>query len=63
MSKAKSKMSAIDTKKIVANLQEQFGYKNHLQVPRLLKVVVTMGVKDALVDSKAIYSLLLVKSQ
>ena len=54
MSKEKSKMNAIDTKKIVSNMQEKFNYKNHLQVPRLLKVVVTMGVKDALVDSKAI---------
>lgn len=54
MSKTKSKVSAIDTNVIVANLQKKYNYKNQMEVPKLLKVVVTMGVKDALVDSKAI---------
>ena len=35
-------------------LQEQFGYANVNQVPRLVKVVVNMGVGDAAKDSKLI---------
>src|SRR5947207_14889006 len=37
---------------IVANLRDQFGYANVMQVPRLTKVVVNMGVGDAAKDSK-----------
>ena len=35
-------------------LQEQFGYGNAMQVPRVVKVVVNMGVGDAAKDSKLI---------
>ena len=35
-------------------LQEQFGYKNVMQMPRITKVVVNMGVGDAAKDSKLI---------
>ena len=33
-------------------LMQEFGYKNPLQVPRLEKIVVNMGVGDAVQDSK-----------
>jgi large subunit ribosomal protein L5 len=33
-------------------LQEQFGYKNPMQVPRLEKIVINMGVGEAVADSK-----------
>ncbi len=33
-------------------LQEQFGYRNPMQVPRLVKIVVNMGVGEAARDSK-----------
>jgi large subunit ribosomal protein L5 len=39
---------------IKATLQEQFNYSNVNQVPRLVKVVVNMGVGDAAKDSKLI---------
>ena len=39
---------------VVPALQEQFGYANVMQVPRLLKVVLNMGVGEALQDSKAL---------
>jgi large subunit ribosomal protein L5 len=39
---------------IVARLREQFGYANVMQVPRLTKVVVNMGVGEAARDSKLI---------
>lgn len=35
-------------------LQKQFGYDNAMQVPRLQKIVVNMGVGDAREDSKLI---------
>ena len=36
------------------SLIEEFGYKNHLQAPRLEKIVVNMGVGEAVQDSKKI---------
>ncbi|MBW4095423.1 MAG: 50S ribosomal protein L5 [Acidobacteria bacterium] len=39
---------------IKATLQEEFKYENVNQVPRLVKVVVNMGVGDAAKDSKLI---------
>ncbi|MBV1907386.1 MAG: 50S ribosomal protein L5 [Pseudomonadales bacterium] len=33
-------------------LQEQFGYKNVLQIPRIEKVTLNMGVGDAVADKK-----------
>ena len=39
---------------VVPALQEQFGYKNIMQMPRITKVVVNMGVGDAAKDSKLI---------
>ncbi|HEY3379228.1 MAG TPA: 50S ribosomal protein L5, partial [Armatimonadota bacterium] len=35
-------------------LQEQFAYSNAMQVPRMTKVVVNMGVGEALQDSKTL---------
>lgn len=35
-------------------LQEKYGYHNSMEIPRILKVVVSMGVKDAIQDSKVI---------
>ncbi len=39
---------------IRAGLQDQFGYGNAMQVPRVVKVVVNMGVGEAARDSKLI---------
>ena len=40
--------------KIVPALIEELKHKNEMQVPKLEKIVVSMGVKDAIADSKAI---------
>jgi len=40
--------------RVRASLQEQFGYGNSMQVPKLEKVVLNMGVGDAVQDSKKI---------
>lgn len=39
-----------------ARMKEQFGYTNEMQVPRLEKVVLNMGVGEAVQDSKKLKS-------
>jgi len=39
-------------KKVRPELMKQFGYKNPLQVPRIEKIVVNMGVGEAVQDAK-----------
>lgn len=40
--------------KVVADLQKQFGYKSIMQVPRITKITLNMGVSEAVADRKAI---------
>ena len=39
-------------KEILPNLKKEYGYTSDMQVPRLEKIVLNMGVGDALADSK-----------
>ncbi len=39
---------------VVPQLTEEFGYKNALQVPRIDKIVLNMGVGEAVADSKKV---------
>lgn len=39
---------------VVPALMERFGYKNIMEVPKIEKVVVSMGVGDAVADSRAL---------
>ena len=39
---------------VVSTLQKQFGYENIMQVPKLEKVVINMGVGDARDDAKLV---------
>ncbi len=48
------KFKELYIKEIVKSLQEKFLYKNIHQMPKLLKIVVNMGVSDAVSDSKVI---------
>src|SRR4051812_37960108 len=41
---------------VVKQLTEKFGYKNPMQVPRLEKIVINMGVGEAAVDKKKLDS-------
>jgi large subunit ribosomal protein L5 len=41
-------------KEIVPKLKEKFGYRNVMQVPRLVKVVVNMGLGEAIENIKVI---------
>lgn len=40
--------------KVRANLQKQFNYKNPMQIPKLDKIVINMGVGETVSDSKII---------
>jgi len=42
--------------KLKSSLMEEFGYKNVMEVPRLEKIVINMGVGEAVSDSKKIKS-------
>jgi large subunit ribosomal protein L5 len=41
-------------KEVVPALTKEFGYKNHMQVPRLEKVVINMGLGEATANAKTI---------
>ena len=41
-------------KEIIKNLKDKFEYKNDLEIPKLEKVVINMGVGEAVKDSKKI---------
>lgn len=41
-------------KEIIANLQKQFAYSNKHQMPKIEKIVINMGVGEAVADSKVI---------
>src|SRR3546814_10925313 len=43
-------------KALKASLMEEFGYKNVMEVPRLDKIVVNMGVGEAVADTKKLKS-------
>lgn len=52
MARLKEKFSS----EIAPALQQKFGYKNVMQIPRLEKIVINMGVGEAISNSKAIDS-------
>lgn len=41
-------------KVVVKKLQEEFNYKNKMEIPKILKVCINMGVGEAVKDSKII---------
>jgi len=48
------RMQALYVGKIRADLQKQFGYVNPMQIPKLEKIVINMGLGEAVDDSKVI---------
>ena len=51
-----ARLNEIYTKSIRPELLQQSGYKNILEVPKLQKIVINMGLGDAVQDSKKIAS-------
>ena len=49
-----SRLQEVYKSEIKSSLQEQFGYSNPMQIPRLQKVVLNMGVGEAVNDSKKV---------
>src|SRR5690606_21236145 len=52
--KIKPRLAETYKKEIIPALREKFGYKSVMQVPKLHKIVVNMGVGDAVSDAKLI---------
>lgn len=48
----KSKLQETYTTTVVPSLMEERGYKSIMQVPKLTKIVINMGIGDASTDSK-----------
>jgi large subunit ribosomal protein L5 len=49
-----TRMQALYEEQIRAKMTEQFGYKNVMQVPRIEKIVLNMGVGEATQDKKKV---------
>jgi len=47
-----ARLHAIYREKIVPDLMKKFGYKSTMQVPRLQKITLNMGVSEAVADKK-----------
>ncbi len=54
---AQTRLKKLYEENIVPQLREQFGLKNVMEVPRLNKIVINVGVKDAVSDSKSLQSI------
>ncbi len=54
---AKTRLKKLYEEKIVPQLREQFDLKNVMEVPRLNKIVINVGVKDAVSDTKSLQSI------
>jgi len=52
------RLKTVYREKIRPALVEQFGYKNPMEVPRVDKIVVNMGIGEAVADSKKVTSAL-----
>ena len=50
----KPRMKAIYEDRIVKAMQDKFGYANALEIPRIEKIVLNMGVGDATQDRKRV---------
>lgn len=50
----KSRLEILYCNNVMAKLKEQFGYQNIMQIPRISKVTLNMGVGEAIADKKVI---------
>ncbi|QJD17074.1 50S ribosomal protein L5 [Paracoccus sanguinis] len=48
------RLKAVYQDQIRAALKEEFGYKNDMQIPRLHKIVLNMGIGEAVKDTKKV---------
>ncbi len=50
----KSKLAKLYQEKIITEMVNRFGYKNVMQVPKLLKITLNMGVGEGIADRKIV---------
>ena len=48
------RLATIYREEIRANMKEQFGYKNEMQIPKIEKVVLNMGLGEGVADKKKV---------
>ncbi len=51
---SRPKLKEFYTKTIVAKLMKDFGYQNVMEVPRITKITLNMGVGEAVNDKKVV---------
>jgi len=51
-----ARLKEVYSEKIVAELQKEFNYSSPMQIPKLEKIVVSMGVGEALINKKLLES-------
>ena len=51
---SKSRYEELYTQKLRPALKESLGYSNIMQVPRIEKIVINIGVKEAVADSRVL---------
>ena len=56
MSEYSPRLKAAYRESVRAALREEFGYKNDMQIPRLDKIVLNMGIGEAVKDTKKVRS-------
>ena len=49
-----ARLKEVYDKEISANLKQEFGYSNNMQIPRVVKIVINMGVGESVADKNAI---------
>ena len=49
-----AELAKVYKEKVVPKLKERFGYKSAMQVPRIMKITLNMGVGEAVADKKII---------
>ncbi|WP_353179319.1 50S ribosomal protein L5, partial [Delftia acidovorans] len=47
-----ARLQKLYREKIAAELKEKFGYTSSMEVPRLTKITLNMGVSEAVADKK-----------
>ena len=52
--KYEPRLKTIYRERIRATMKEQFGYTNEMQIPKLDKIVLNMGIGEAVADSKKV---------
>ena len=49
-----SRLKDKNKKEVIPVLMERYGYKNIMQIPRLEKVVINIGLGEAITNAKAL---------